>query len=70
MGSKYGWMEIVLGVVLILAPFVGRFSAVHPASYTDVIVGVLLVLLALFGMKVASEGGSGMHGDRAFRAKP
>jgi len=45
----YWWIEALLGVVLIVAPFAGKFMELHPASYTDVIVGVLLVVWALVG---------------------
>ena len=45
----YWWIEALLGVVLIVAPFAGRFTELHPASYTDVIVGVLLVVWSLVG---------------------
>jgi SPW repeat len=66
----YWWIEGLLGVVLILAPFVGRFSSIHPASYTDVIVGILLVVLAIASMQILGETDSEMHASRAWRAKP
>jgi hypothetical protein len=43
----YWWIEALLGVALIVAPFVGKFT--DQASYTDVVVGVLLVVWALVG---------------------
>jgi len=66
----YWWIEGLLGVVLILAPFVGRFSSIHPASYTDVIVGILLVVLAIASMQILGKTDSEMHASRAWRAKP
>ena len=64
------WKEALLGVVLIVAPFVGRFSSIHPASYTDVIVGVLLVVLALASLQFLGETDPETHASRAWRAKP
>jgi len=36
---KYGYwcVEALLGVALVVAPIVERFTSLHPASYTDVI---------------------------------
>ncbi len=56
----YWWIEALLGVVLIGAPFVGKFTALHPASYTDVVIGVLLVVWALVGYWLL--GGVGSEG--------
>jgi uncharacterized membrane protein len=61
----YWWTEALLGVVLIVAPFVGKFTALHPASYTDVVVGVLLVAWALVGYRLLGESNPGLHGSRA-----
>ena len=61
----YWWIEALLGVVLIVAPFVGKFSQLHPASYTDVVIGVLLVAWALVGYWFLSETRSGIHASRA-----
>jgi hypothetical protein len=61
----YWWIEALLGVVLILAPFVGKFTGMHPASYTDVIVGILLLVWALVGYAYMGETSSGMHPGRA-----
>lgn len=65
MRSGYWWMEGLLGVVLIVAPFVGKFTALHPASYTDVILGVLLVAWALVGYRFLGDIDSGLHTSRA-----
>jgi hypothetical protein len=51
-------------MVLIVAPFVGKFTELHPASYTDVVIGVLLVVWALVGYWLLGETGSGMRASR------
>ena len=61
----YWWIEALLGVVLIGAPFVGKFTELHPASYTDVAIGVLLVVWALVGYWFLGGEGSGMQASRA-----
>ena len=61
----YWWIEGLLGVVLIVAPFAGKFSELHLASYTDIIVGVLLLIWALVGYRLLGEKTSGMHPTRA-----
>ncbi len=48
------WIQGLLGVALILSPYVGRFAADRPALYTDVIIGVLLVIVALAGFLTAA----------------
>ena len=61
----YWWIEALLGVVLIVAPVVGRFTGLHPASYTDVIVGILLLVWDLVGYSYLGEKNPGMHRHRA-----
>ncbi len=61
----YWWIEALLGVVLIVAPFVGKFTAMHPASYTDLVVGILLLVWALVGYSYLGEKPSEMHPGRA-----
>ena len=61
----YWWIETLLGAVLIVAPFVGKFAAFRPSTYTDVIVGVLLVAWALVGYWLLGDTGSGIHASRA-----
>lgn len=57
----YWWIEALLGVALIVAPFAGKFTELHTASYTDVIVGALLLVWALVGYWYLGEKSSGMH---------
>jgi hypothetical protein len=45
----YWWIEGLLGVALVAAPFVGKFTMLHREAYTDVIAGILLVVWALVG---------------------
>ncbi len=45
----YWWIEALLGVVLIIAPFAGKFTELRTAAYTDVIVGALLLVWAVVG---------------------
>ncbi len=61
----YWWIEALLGIVLIIAPFVGKFAAFHKASYTDVVVGILLVVWALIGYRFLGEITPTPHGARA-----
>lgn len=60
----YWWIEALLGAALIGAPFVGKFTAFHPASYTDVVIGVLLVVWALVGYWFLGGANSGTHTAR------
>jgi len=61
----YWWIEVLLGAVLIVAPFVGKFTGLHPASYTDVIVGALIVVWAIVGYWYLGEKTSGVHSSHA-----
>ncbi len=51
----YWWIEGMLGVLLIIAPFAGRFTELRAALYTDVILGILLVIWALVGYLTVGE---------------
>ncbi len=45
---RYGyWIDAILGLVLIVSPYVGKFAQDHTALYTDVVVGILLVVWAI-----------------------
>ena len=65
MRYTYWWISALLGVVLIVAPFVGKFTALHAASYTDLIVGILLLVWALVGYTSPGEKTPGMQSGRA-----
>jgi hypothetical protein len=54
----YWWIEALLGVVLIAAPYVAHFTALRAALYTDVIVGAVLVIWALVGYLTLGEDGA------------
>jgi zinc transporter ZupT len=47
--SGYWWLEALWGVLLILAPFVERFSEVRAAFYTSVILGIVVLIWAILG---------------------
>ncbi len=49
MFSGYWWLEALWGVLLILAPFVEKFSEVRAASYTSVILGIVVLIWAIVG---------------------
>jgi hypothetical protein len=58
---RYGyWVDAVLGVILIVAPYVGKFAQDRAALYTAVAVGVLLLVWALIGY--VNPGGQQAHG--------
>ena len=42
---RYGyWIDVILGLILIGAPYAANFAQDHHAFYTDVVVGILLVV--------------------------
>ncbi len=49
MRHGYWWIEATIGVLLILAPFIERFTQVRPALYTDVVLGIVLWIWAAVG---------------------
>jgi len=63
MRHGYWWIEMLLGVALIVAPVVEKFTRVHPAAYTDLGVGVGLVAWALIGYWMMG----GMSPQRRYR---
>ncbi len=65
MRSRY-LMDVVLGLVLVAAPFVERVARDRPALYTDVGMGALLLAWAIAGH--LTPGGlkpQGMHSTYA-----
>jgi len=42
--SRYGWIGIILGIWLIIAPFVLRYQHVTNAMWNDIILGVLVAV--------------------------
>jgi zinc transporter ZupT len=62
----YWWIEALLGVALIVAPFVEKFVQFRPATYTDVILGILLVVWAVVGYWLL--GGTESRGAHPGRA--
>jgi hypothetical protein len=49
MRNGYWWIEGLLGLVMILAPFVEKFTELKAATYTDVVLGMVVVTWALVG---------------------
>jgi len=64
---RYGyWIDAVLGVILIVAPYVGRFAQDRAALYTEVVVGILLLTWALIGyVNPGSHQAHGAHPTHA-----
>lgn len=53
------WINVVLGVWLIIAPFIIRYNTVAAAMWNDIIVGIVVVVLAGWAAltKVSSPSG-------------
>ena len=66
MFSGYWWLEALWGMLLIIAPFVEKFSAVRAASYTSVILGSVVLIWAIVGYLYVSRDKS--HGMRTSHA--
>ena len=60
---RYGYwcVQALLGVALIVAPIVERFTSFHRASYTDVILGAAIIVWALVGYDRMHHDLSGVH---------
>ena len=50
MSKTLAWIEVFFGVWLVIAPFVLKYSSTTGAMWNDVIVGVVVGLIALFGI--------------------
>lgn len=61
MRYAYWGVEVLLGVALVVAPIVERFTAVHPAAYTDAILGAAIIVWALVGYDRLHHDLSGVH---------
>ncbi len=61
MKYAYWCVEALLGVVLVVAPIVERFTSLHRASYTDVVLGAALIVWALVGYERMNHDLSGFH---------
>jgi hypothetical protein len=57
MAMRYGswWIEALLGALLIIAPFVEKFSELKAATYTDVVLGIVVLIWALVGYRSMGE---------------
>ncbi|MGB9804106.1 SPW repeat protein [Desulfofundulus sp.] len=60
--NRYGWLGIVIGIWLIIAPFVLGYSRVVNAMWNDIIIGILVAVVSylanpeLRGAKVGDGG--------------
>ncbi len=61
MRYAYWCVEALLGVALVVAPVVERFTSLHPASYTDVILGAAIIVWALIGYDRMNHDLSGIR---------
>ncbi|HQK77760.1 MAG TPA: hypothetical protein PKZ25_16310 [Candidatus Hydrogenedentes bacterium] len=61
MRNGYWGVEALLGVALIVAPIVGGFTALHRASYPDVLLGAVIILWALVGYDRIQPAGHRVH---------
>jgi hypothetical protein len=55
MFTGYWWLEALWGVLLIIAPFVEKFSDVRAASYTSVILGSVVLIWSIVGYRYMSH---------------
>ncbi len=63
---RYGyWVDVVLGLILIVSPYVGKFTQDHTALYTDVVVGILLVLWGIVSYLNPGQRMEGMRHSHA-----
>ena len=51
----YWWIQGLLGVLLVIAPFLEKFTEVRAATYTDVILGIVVMIWALVGYWYTGE---------------
>ena len=49
MFTGYWWLEALWGALLIIAPFVEKFSEIRAAEYTSVILGLVVLIWAIVG---------------------
>lgn len=61
MRYSYWGVEALLGVALVVAPIVERFTSLHPASYTDVVLGAAIIVWALVGYDRMHHNLAGTH---------
>ncbi len=60
------WINALLGLWLVIAPFVLKYTTVSAALWNDIIVGVVVLVLAIWAAVVAGAGyTSGQMGQHA-----
>ncbi len=55
MRSGYWWIEALLGLLLIVAPFMWRITEFRAATYSDVILGILVIAWAVVGYRLIGD---------------
>ncbi len=43
------WISMILGIWLIISPWVVRFSGDQPATWNAIIVGIVMLVVGLYG---------------------
>lgn len=61
MRYAYWCVQGLLGVALVVAPVVEKFTSFHRASYTDVLLGAAIIVWALVGYDRMHHDLSGIH---------
>jgi len=63
---RYGyWIDAILGLILIVSPYVGKFAQDHTALYVNVVVGILLVVWAIVSCLNPGQKMEGMRHSHA-----
>lgn len=52
------WLNVILGIWLIVAPFVLGYSTLTNAMWNDIIVGVLVAVIAFFSWLTVTRPGA------------
>ncbi len=63
--TALSWINVVLGIWLVLAPFIVGYASVTAAMWNDVVVGILAGLLSLWAALVVPSAISGTSGHPA-----
>lgn len=53
--KNYLWIFVLAGIWLIIAPFVLDYSQTTSALWNDIIVGIIVAIVAIFGYSQKTE---------------